>query len=81
MFFPLLATILLGVLFTGFQAFEYLNRGFSIRDGAYGTTFFVSTGFHGVHVLVGTLFLAYCLFRCAQNQFVRNHHIGLEFAI
>lgn len=81
MVFPLFCTIFLGGVFTGFQIFEYINRSFSIRDGAYGTTFFVSTGFHGVHVLVGTLFLLYCLIRCLQNQFVRNHHVGLEFAI
>lgn len=78
---PLLCTILLGAVFTFFQGFEYKRSLFSIRDGAYGTTFFVSTGFHGVHVLVGTLFLFVCLFRIIKNHLVDNHHVGLEFAI
>ena len=78
---PLIITILLGAVFTFFQIFEYKRRGFSIRDSTYGTTFFVSTGFHGVHVLVGSLFLLVCLYRVFKNHFVYNHHIGLEFSI
>ena len=78
---PLMITILLGIVFTGFQLFEYINSAFSIRDGAYGTTFFVSTGFHGLHVIIGTVFLLYCFIRCYKNQFVSNHHVGLEFSI
>lgn len=79
--FPLFITILLGGVFTFFQGFEYLNRFFSIGDRAYGTTFFVSTGFHGAHVLVGTLFLLVCFFRCSKSHFVSTHHAGLEFSI
>lgn len=80
-FLPLFMTVLLGGIFTFFQIFEYKSRTFSIRDRAYGTTFFVSTGFHGVHVIVGSLFLLVCLIRTTKNHFVYNHHIGLEFSI
>jgi len=78
---PLLFTILLGFVFTVFQVLEYKRSLFSIRDRAYGTTFFVSTGFHGVHVVIGTGFLAYCFFRCIKNQLVSTHHVGLELSI
>jgi heme/copper-type cytochrome/quinol oxidase subunit 3 len=81
MFLPLLITIFLGGVFSYFQLFEYKNSPFSIRDRAYGTTFFVSTGFHGIHVIVGTLFLFICLFREIKNHFAYNHHVGLEFSI
>ena len=74
-------TLLLGFLFTIFQLFEYVNSTFSIRDSVYGTIFFVATGFHGIHVLIGTLFLFYCLIRCFKNELVNNHHLGFEFAI
>ncbi len=78
---PLFITVLLGGVFTFFQLFEYKSRRFSIRDRAYGTTFFVSTGFHGVHVIVGSIFLLVCLLRTIKNHFVYNHHAGLEFSI
>jgi heme/copper-type cytochrome/quinol oxidase subunit 3 len=50
-------TILLGIIFTGFQLFEYKTCVFTIRDRVFGATFFVATGFHGLHVIIGTLFL------------------------
>lgn len=81
LYISLTITIILGAIFTGFQAFEYIGARFSISDGAYGTTFFVSTGFHGLHVLIGTVFLIVCLMRSTHNQFVYRHHVGFEFAL
>ena len=78
--FSLLLTILLGVYFTCLQAIEYLEASFSIAEGAYGSTFFVATGFHGLHVLVGTSFLLVCLRRLSTHQFRANHHFGFEAA-
>jgi heme/copper-type cytochrome/quinol oxidase subunit 3 len=54
---PMLFTILLGVYFTFLQGFEYAVASFTISDRIFGTTFFVATGFHGLHVLIGTIFL------------------------
>ena len=73
-------TILLAVIFTGFQAYEYLEAPFTISDSIYGSTFYMSTGFHGFHVIVGTLFLAVCLYRLIQYHFTKNHHFGFEAA-
>jgi heme/copper-type cytochrome/quinol oxidase subunit 3 len=72
-------TILLGAIFTLLQLFEYYTAPFSIRDRVIGTTFFVRTGFHGTHVLIGTLFLIVCLLR--HKQTTPGVHIGYEFAI
>lgn len=57
----LIITIGLGVIFTGLQVMEYYEARFTIADSVYGSTFFVATGFHGLHVLIGTTFLAVCL--------------------
>lgn len=73
-------TILLAVIFTGFQAYEYLEAPFTISDGIYGSTFYMSTGFHGFHVIVGTLFLTVCLYRLYNHHFTKNHHFGFEAA-
>jgi heme/copper-type cytochrome/quinol oxidase subunit 3 len=54
---------------------------FSIADSCYGSIFFMATGFHGFHVLLGTLFLSSCFYRLIQFHFTRNHHLGLECAI
>jgi len=54
-------TIFLGIIFTALQAFEYIEAPFTIADSVYGTTFFVATGFHGLHVIIGTTFLCVCL--------------------
>ena len=78
--FSLLLTVILGLYFTALQAFEYIEASFSIADGSYGSTFFVATGFHGLHVLVGTSFLVVCLLRIEKNQFRRSHHFGFEAA-
>lgn len=79
--FPILITIFLGILFTLFQLFEYINSFFAIRDSVYGTSFFVITGFHGLHVLIGTLFLVAITFRRTNIHFSPTHLVGFEFSI
>jgi cytochrome c oxidase subunit 3 len=76
----LVLTILLGALFTCVQAIEYSSAGFSFSGNVYGATFFMATGFHGFHVLVGTIFLIVCLIRAQAGQFSTQHHLGFEFA-
>jgi cytochrome c oxidase subunit 3 len=76
----LIVTILLAILFTGFQVAEYIEAPFTIADSVYGSTFFIATGFHGFHVFVGTLFLTVCLLRQKANHFTRKHHFGFEAA-
>nr|YP_009318360.1 cytochrome c oxidase subunit III [Stomatella planulata]AOZ71841.1 cytochrome c oxidase subunit III [Stomatella planulata] len=76
----LLMTVILGVYFTILQAGEYYEAPFTIADGAYGSTFFVATGFHGLHVLIGTTFLIVCLIRAASDHFSTTHHFGFEAA-
>lgn len=78
--FSLIVTLAFAFLFTALQGVEYLEAPFSISDSVYGSTFFMATGFHGFHVLVGSLFLAVCLFRSIQGQFSRTHHVGFEAA-
>jgi len=77
----LLLTIILGLFFTSVQIYEYKHAGFAINDSIYGAVFFLLTGFHGFHVLVGTIFLIVCLFRHLKYHFSRQHHLGLEMAI
>nr|YP_010596282.1 cytochrome c oxidase subunit III [Tropiometra macrodiscus]WAJ60707.1 cytochrome c oxidase subunit 3 [Tropiometra macrodiscus] len=73
-------TILLGLYFTGLQAWEYFDAPFTISDGVYGCTFFVATGFHGLHVIIGTTFLSVCFFRLLFYHFSDSHHFGFEAA-
>nr|YP_009727736.1 cytochrome c oxidase subunit III [Cephenemyia trompe]QHX99771.1 cytochrome c oxidase subunit III [Cephenemyia trompe] len=73
-------TVLLGIYFTMLQAYEYIEAPFSIADSIYGSTFFMATGFHGIHVLIGTTFLIICLIRHLNNHFSKNHHFGFEAA-
>ncbi len=73
-------TILLGVLFTSVQAYEYAHAPFAFKGSIFGATFFMATGFHGFHVIVGTIFLAVCLLRVLVGQLNLEHHLGLEFA-
>nr|YP_010960263.1 cytochrome c oxidase subunit III [Sternoptyx obscura]WNG77903.1 cytochrome c oxidase subunit III [Sternoptyx obscura]WNH23160.1 cytochrome c oxidase subunit III [Sternoptyx obscura] len=73
-------TLLLGFYFTFLQAMEYYEAPFTIADGVYGSTFFVATGFHGLHVIIGSLFLAVCLFRQVFHHFTSGHHFGFEAA-
>lgn len=76
----LLLTILLAIVFTALQVFEYLESPFDITDGIYGSCFFLATGFHGFHVFIGTCFLIVCLSRLNLNHFTRDHHFGFEAA-
>ena len=73
-------TVLLGIYFTILQAYEYIEAPFTIADSVYGSTFFMATGFHGIHVLIGTTFLLICLIRHINNHFSKNHHFGFEAA-
>jgi len=77
----LIATIILALLFTGFQGFEYVNAPFTIADSVYGSTFYFTTGFHGLHVLIGTIFIAVGLYRVINYHFTDFHHVGFEAAI
>ena len=77
----LFLTIVLAVLFTFCQGIEYINAPFTIADGVYGSTFFLSTGFHGFHVIVGTIMLAVSLARLIQYHFTNTHHVGYESGI
>lgn len=76
----LLITILLGLYFTILQASEYFETSFSISDGVYGSTFFIATGFHGLHVIIGSTFLIVCLLRQLKFHFTSKHHFGFEAA-
>jgi len=78
--FGLVLTILLAVVFTALQGFEYASANFTISDGIYGSTFFLATGFHGFHVFIGTCFLIVCLVRLFLNHFTIQHHFGFEAA-
>lgn len=76
----LFITISLGVYFTLLQASEYYETSFTISDGVYGSTFFMATGFHGLHVIIGSTFLIVCFMRQLHYHFTSNHHFGFEAA-
>nr|YP_097043.1 cytochrome c oxidase subunit III [Ensatina eschscholtzii]AAU20480.1 cytochrome c oxidase subunit III [Ensatina eschscholtzii] len=76
----LMLTIILGIYFTALQTMEYYETPFTIADGVYGSTFFVATGFHGLHVIIGSLFLLTCFIRQIKFHFTSNHHFGFEAA-
>ena len=73
-------TILLGLSFTGVQAYEYSHAAFAFKDGIFPSTFFMATGFHGFHVIIGTTFLIVCLYRAWRGHFQPDHHFGFEAA-
>nr|QFQ01323.1 cytochrome coxidase subunit III [Acanthephyra smithi] len=73
-------TVILGMYFTALQAYEYWEAPFTIADSVYGSTFFVATGFHGLHVIIGSSFLLICLYRMYMCHFSSNHHTGFEAA-
>lgn len=77
----LILTVILGLYFTALQAIEYLEAPFTIADSIYGSTFFVATGFHGLHVIIGTSFLLVILYRLNKGHFSSEHHFGFEAAI
>jgi cytochrome c oxidase subunit 3 len=74
------ATIFLGVIFSGVQAYEYAHAPFGFTDNIYTSTFYMATGFHGFHVLVGTIFLIVCLIRTYKGHFTPRQHFGFESA-
>lgn len=73
-------TILLGILFTYFQKVEYASATFSITDGIYGSIFYMLTGFHGFHVIMGTVLLFVSLVRMMKYHFTVKTHFGFEAA-
>jgi cytochrome c oxidase subunit 3 len=76
------ATIALGAVFLFFQGYEYYEAyhhyNLKLSSGIYGSTFFMLTGFHGMHVLLGTIMLTVMWFRCAKGHFTRDNHFGFE---
>uniref|UniRef100_A0AAU7YRS8 Cytochrome c oxidase subunit 3 n=1 Tax=Rhopalus latus TaxID=238591 RepID=A0AAU7YRS8_9HEMI len=76
----LMTTVILGIYFTMLQAFEYIEAKFCISDSIYGSSFFMTTGFHGIHVIIGTTFLLICLTRHLMYHFSKTHHFGFEAA-
>ncbi|MCC0069094.1 MAG: cytochrome c oxidase subunit 3 [Rhodobacteraceae bacterium] len=70
----------LGALFTLFQAFEYSHAAFGFAGNIYGASFFMATGFHGAHVIIGTIFLLVCMFRAMKGHFTPEQHVGFETA-
>ncbi|MCH8467165.1 MAG: cytochrome c oxidase subunit 3 [Roseinatronobacter sp.] len=80
----LLLGVLLGIAFTGLQAYEYVylitQRGYDFAGDVFYANFFMATGFHGVHVIIGTIFLAVCYFRVRAGHFTAERHVGFEAA-
>jgi cytochrome c oxidase subunit 3 len=79
--YGLVYTILLAIVFTALQGVEYSVSSFTISDGAFGSCFYFGTGFHGIHVIIGTIFLAVGLWRLLAYHLTNNHHLGLEAGI
>jgi cytochrome c oxidase subunit 3 len=73
-------TVLLGMTFSALQAYEYSHAAFPFAGNVYGATFFMATGFHGFHVIVGTIFLMVCFFRARAGHFTPERHFGFEAA-
>lgn len=73
-------TVMLGICFSIVQAIEYSHAAFALKDGIYPSTFFLATGFHGLHVIIGTIFLAVCWLRAWKGDFSQQHHVGFEAA-
>src|SRR4029077_4029448 len=76
----LVLTIALGLTFTCVQAWEYAHPAFHFSGNMYGAACLMATGFHGAHVIIGTIFLTVCLFRALAGQFTPTQHLGFEFA-
>ncbi len=73
-------TVALGVIFTGFQIYEYFHATFGFKDTVFASAFYMATGFHGFHVIVGTIFLFVCMLRAQKGHFKPNDHFGFEAA-
>lgn len=79
--YGLLYTIILACIFTAFQGIEYTVSSFTISDGIFGSCFYFGTGFHGLHVIIGTIFLSVGIWRVLAYHLTDNHHLGLEAGI
>ena len=79
--YGLVFTIILAGIFTMFQGIEYSVSSFTISDGSFGSCFYFGTGFHGLHVIIGTAFLAVGFWRMLAYHLTENHHLGLESGI
>jgi heme/copper-type cytochrome/quinol oxidase subunit 3 len=77
----LFLTILLGLFFVSLQGNEYYNGEYTMSDSVFGSVFYMTTGLHGIHVIVGVIFLTVCFFRLVMDLFTSEHHLGFEFAI
>jgi cytochrome c oxidase subunit 3 len=73
-------TVALGLTFSMCQGYEYHHAEFTIKSGMFGSTFYLATGFHGLHVIIGTIFLAVCLYRARKGHFSADSHFGFEAA-
>ena len=73
-------TIILGFIFVGVQAYEYSHATFAFTGGIYPSTFYMATGFHGLHVMIGAIFLSVCWFRARLGHFTATDHFGFEAA-
>jgi len=76
----LLCSFALGLVFSAVQAFEYMHATFKLADGIYPSTFYMTTGFHGFHVLVGTIFLIVCWRQARSGRLTIQQHVGFESA-
>ena len=76
----LIVAVTLGIIFTCVQAYEFTHAAFDYSGNIYGAVFFMATGFHGAHVIIGTIFLSVCLLRAFLGQFTPTEHLGLTFA-
>nr|YP_010170673.1 cytochrome c oxidase subunit III [Pyrops candelaria]QRZ60680.1 cytochrome c oxidase subunit 3 [Pyrops candelaria] len=74
-------TVMLGIYFTILQKWEYNQSQFTMSDSVYGSSFFMATGFHGLHVMIGTIFIMVMMMRCSKMHFSKENHLGLEAAI
>ena len=79
----MMATVILGATFLGFQIHEYgeaysEHHNLTLGSGIYGSTFFMLTGFHGLHVTLGTIMLTVITIRCAKGHFTADRHFGFE---
>nr|ATD53029.1 cytochrome c oxidase subunit III [Hishimonus phycitis] len=74
----MLITVILGIYFTFLQGIEYFEAPFTMADSVYGSTFFMSTGFHGLHVIIGTMFIMISTMRMFNLHMSSYHHVGFE---
>ena len=73
-------TVVMGFAFVALQAYEYAHAPFAFKNSIYGATFFMATGFHGAHVVIGAIFLSVCLFRAIRGGLTPRQHLGFLFA-